>query len=592
MTTFASAHEADTYDDLDAIPGPAAPEPPRSKLPAGYVMRGGSLYYESADDEGGEDKPAIRLSGAFDVLASTRDAGGDGWGLLLSWRDMDGREHRWAMPRSMLASDAASVWRVLLDGGLFVASGQTARNRLADFLARVEVHARALAADRPGWHGPRFVLPHRIYGETAGERVVFQGERIAPSTFDQGGTLQGWQREVAVSGVGNPRLALALAAAFVGPLLALIDGEGGGLHFVGDSSCGKTTALKAAASVWGPPRERVLTWRATANGLEGVATAHSETLLTLDELGQLDGREAGATAYMLANGQGKARMRATGGLRPQSSWRVLFLSTGEISLAALAATAGKTTAAGQEVRVLEIPANAGAGFGMWNTLHDHADGKALSEALNEAVKREHGTAAPVFLEYLVANPERAKAHARKIMDRFESAIPADASGMARRAGRRFGMIAAAGELARMAGVLPWPEGEAERAAATMFRAWAAARGGLRANEDVVALQSVRDFIERNPARFEPLHAVEENRHVINRAGWWRETDDAREFLLLASAWQEIAEDAGLDGRRIAAAMTTAGLLIPGADGKSSQSIKPPHADKTRLYVVRLDGGRG
>ena len=589
---MSATNAANDVGDFGDIPGPAAPEPGPIVLPRGYVIRGGSLWYEADADEGGEKGFPLRLSGAFDVLATTRDEGSEGWGLLLEWRDKDARQHRWAMPLRMLASEQAAVWAAFMDGGLFIASNTKARNRLADFLSRVEVDGRALAADRPGWHGARFVLPHCVHGETADERVVFQGDRAAPGTYDAKGTLAGWQRDVAALAVGNSRLVVALSAAFVGPVLALVDGEGGGLHFVGDSSTGKTTALKAAASVWGPPGKRVLSWRATANGLEGVATAHSETFLCLDELGQIDGREAGAAAYMLANGQGKARMRAAGGLRPLPTWRVMFLSTGETGLAAHSAAAGKTTAAGMEVRILELPADAGAGLGMWEALHGLSDGKALSEALNDATGREHGTAAAAFLSALVADPEAAKQSARAIMARFEAeSVPALASDMARRAGRRFALIAAAGELARAAGVVPWPEGEAKRAAGAMFSAWAAARGGVGASEDAKAIQAVRDFIERNPARFEVWDVVDESllRPAINRAGWWRILRGAREHLLVASAWGEIAAEAGLDPRRIAKAMIGARLLIPDREGKSAQSLKPPHASRTRLYVVRLDG---
>lgn len=590
MNATNPAHAADTFDtDFDAIPGPAAPEAGPLVLPPGYSMGNGFLWFTDPET----DKPGKThcLSGAFDVLAAPRDESGEGWGLLLEWRDKDGRPHRWAMPQRWLASEQSSVWGALLDGGLFVASAAGARNKLADFLSRVEVSGRALAADRPGWNGGRFVLPHCAYGETAGERVVFQGDRVTPGTFDAKGTLAGWQREIAARAVGNARLVVALSAAFVGPILALVDGEGGGLHFVGDSSTGKTTALRAAASVWGPPIKRVLSWRSTTNGLEGTATAHSETFLCLDELGQIAGHEAGAAAYMLANGQGKARMKAAGGLRPLPTWRVMFLSTGETGLEAHSAAAGKTTAAGMEVRILELPADAGAGLGMWETLHGLSDGKVLSDALNDATGREHGTAAPAFLSALVADPEAAKQRARAIMARFEAAsVPANASGMARRAGHRFALIAAAGELARAAGVLPWPEGEAERAAGAMYRAWAAARGGVGASEDAKAIQAVRDFIERNPARFEPWDVVDESqlRPAINRAGWCR-LDGGREYLLIASAWGEIASGAGLDPRRIAKAMIGAGLLIPDRAGKSAQVVKPPHASRTRLYVVRLDG---
>jgi putative DNA primase/helicase len=561
--------------------------------PPGYLMKASGLFYDaSADEEGGSGNP-LRLSGAFEVLANTRDEAGDGWGLLLQWQDKDHRVHRWAMPRRMLAADAGSVWAMLMDGGLFVASGIKARNKLADFLSRVEADRRALAADRPGWHGPLFVLPHIVYGEGAGERVVFQGDNSLPGACGSMGTLLEWRNRVASHAIGNSRLAVALASAFVGPLLALIDGEGGGLHFVGDTSTGKTTALRAAASVWGPPAKRVLSWRATANGLEGVAMAHSETFLCLDEMGQLDGREAGAAAYMLANGQGKARMKAAGGMRQLPTWRLMFLSTGETGLAALSLAAGKTTAAGQEVRILELPADAGVGLGIWEALHDFDDGKALSDAINDAAASEYGMAAPSYLAWLVTDPEAAKVLARNVMARFETrVVPIGASGMVRRAGRRFALLAAAGELARLAGVLPWPEGEAEVSAQRMFEAWTTARGGLGSSEEAQSVQAVRDFIERNPARFEQWDVIDEHqlRPTINRAGWFRMDGEEREYLLLAVAWKEIAAVAGLDPRRVSKALIARGQLLRGSDGKTSQSLKPPRADKTRLYVVRLGGG--
>ena len=52
----------------------------------------------------------------------------------------------------------------------------------------------------------------------------------------------------------------------------------------------------------------IRSWRATSNGLEAVAELHNDSLLCLDELGQVAPEEAGRVAYMLANGTGKTRM--------------------------------------------------------------------------------------------------------------------------------------------------------------------------------------------------------------------------------------------------------------------------------------------
>src|SRR5690606_40758644 len=108
-------------------------------------------------------------------------------------------------------------------------------------------------------------------------------------------------------------------------------------------------------SVWGGP-DFIRTWRATSNGLEGIAAALSDTALVLDEIGEADGREIGATVYALGNGTGKARASRNGTARRPYRWRIAILSSGERSLAAHMSEAGHRPKAGQSVRLLDIPA--------------------------------------------------------------------------------------------------------------------------------------------------------------------------------------------------------------------------------------------
>jgi putative DNA primase/helicase len=109
---------------------------------------------------------------------------------------------------------------------------------------------------------------------------------------------------------------------------------------------GKSTALAVAGSVWGGGEHGgyVRPWRATANGLEGVALGYCDALLCLDELAQISARDAGEVAYMLANGAGKSRSARDGSVRPAARWRVLFLSSGEIGLADKVAGTGAGSA--------------------------------------------------------------------------------------------------------------------------------------------------------------------------------------------------------------------------------------------------------
>lgn len=58
--------------------------------------------------------------------------------------------------------------------------------------------------------------------------------------------------------------------------------------------------------------------------------------------------------------------------RPSVS--ILFLSTGEISLGDKLAEDGRRVTAGQQVRVIDLQADAGAGLGLFETLHGARDG--------------------------------------------------------------------------------------------------------------------------------------------------------------------------------------------------------------------------
>ena len=285
-------------------------------------------------DQDDLDKPAMLIAGTFDIEAETRDADGSSWGVLLRWQDHDGREHRQALPRASLAGDGSEARRLLMDGGFYVAPSQKARGLFNSFLLQVKSPNRARATNRVGWHGNAFVLPDDCFGDKR-DALLLQTATAHEHAFRQAGTLASWQENVARYAVDNSRLVLALSAAFAGPLVGPCSAEGGGIHFRGASSTGKSTALHVAGSVWGggDATGYVRSWRATANGLEGVALSHCDTLLCLDEMSQLAARDAGEVAYMLANGSGKSRSSRDGSARRAAMWRVLFLSSGEISLA-------------------------------------------------------------------------------------------------------------------------------------------------------------------------------------------------------------------------------------------------------------------
>jgi uncharacterized protein (DUF927 family)/phage/plasmid primase-like uncharacterized protein len=543
------------------------------------------VYFIGLDVHGEEKSPSWVCSRLL-VIAKTRDAKSGEWGRLLEWHDDDRVRHQWAMPLELLQSDGTDMRRELARLGLSIAPGKAQRDLLASYVQVCPVEHRARCVERLGWHGSVYVTPSESIGQEH-EIVVFQNAHAIDPALSTAGTLDDWRASVARLSAGNSRLVFALSAAFAGPLADVAGEDSGGFHLRGGSSSGKTTALKVAASVWGNPNAYPRLWRATANGLEGLAALHNDGLLILDELSQIDPKEAGEAAYLLANGQGKARASRTGAARQSARWRLLFLSAGEESLTALMARAGRKTNAGQEIRLADIDADAGAGMGAFEELHDQPSPAALALAVKDAAIRNHGTAGIAWLRCIVKDRPTLPDMIEDGIKGFVGDVAAnDAAGQVLRVARRFALVAVAGELASFYGLTGWQIGESVAAAHKCFAAWLDAFGGTGNREERNILSQVRAFFEAHGAsRFEDIHATAEQR-VINRAGFHRTgANGEREFLVLPEAFRrELCQ--GFSEKTAKDALIAAGMLIPAKDGKPAQLSRLPGLGPTKCYVLR------
>lgn len=566
-------------------------------MPPGFIETPSGIF-----TVGDDNKAEAHACGTLHVLAATHDGSGQDWGALLNWRDDDGRVHEWAMPRAMLAGEGTDVRARLLRGGLFVGTSRKAKEALATYLMRAKPTGRVRIVGRLGWHetsaGRVFVLPAETIAPPGAEPVRLQTERSeALPPLAAKGALAEWQDAVAKPAEGNSRLVLALSMAFAAPLLGIVGAEGGGVHLRGPSSVGKSTAAVAAGSVWGGGGLRgwLQRWRATDNGLEGLAAAHCDLLLSLDEIAEVDPRHLGPAAYMLANGGGKHRAAQDGAGRKSAEWRLLFLSSGEVSVADRLAEAvpGRRAAAGQEVRIVDLPADAGVGRGLFEVFHGAPNGGALADRIKAAATTCYGTAGPAFLRTLVDDMEAAADAVRGFRNDFLTQhVPAGADGQVARVADRFALIAAGGELAAELDILPWPAGEATRAAARCFADWRRGRGGDGPAELAAGLAQVRRFLEVNSeGRFRLIGSEAEGTKAegaerVYSAGYRRVGDDGTEYFILPETWKvEVA--AGFDARALAAEMVLRGYLRPDpGDGKPASRCSLPGRTKgARAYHV-------
>lgn len=501
----------DPSDDADGPPvAPAA-------MFDRFAVGAEGVFFTEHDNDGRERAP-LWVCSRLAVTARTRDGDGDGWGYLLEFDDPTGKPRTWAMPARMLAGDGAEYRAVLLGMGLRIASGTKARNLLTQYLQTRQPAEIARCADRVGWHGRAFVLPRETIqrqpadGDNAPERIVYQTDGPSENPFRQRGTLATWRDKVAALCVGNSRLTFAASCAFAGPLMRPASIASGGVHFRGESQSGKSTAQYLAASVYGD-RSYKQSWRATDNALEAVAAQACDCLLILDELAQVDPKSAGEVAYMLGNEAGKSRSTRSGQTRPRLTWRLLFLSTGEVSLADHMAEGGKRVRAGQEVRMVNIPAEVTPGT-CFETTHGIEGGAAFAQHIDRVTVEAYGHAGRVWLQWLVDHVDTLRDRTREGIDRLTGAwVPDAASGQVHSVGRRFALVAVAGELATAAGVTGWAEGEATAAAKACFLAWLQARpGGIGNAEQAQMLTQVRRWLQLNGAgRFTWWHRAMDDR---------------------------------------------------------------------------------
>jgi putative DNA primase/helicase len=414
---------------------------------------------------------------------------GDSAAILLEFKTQRGLIKCWAMPREFLAGDGAGIISELLKRGYSL--NYENRTKLFSYLIGLGqgIERFYRISERTGWVESSFLLPNATIGDQS--LRYRQVEPISDSGFEVRGTAQSWVEAIGSQLAGNSRLIFAVGVAFAAPLAPLLNIEGGGFHLVGSTSQGKSTALAVAASVIGLP---LTSWNTTVNGLESVATAHNHLLLPIDEIGEAGGRDIGAAAYILANGQGKSRMGRDLNRRPAKKWTLLTLSTGELGIGDYLKQAGIAQKGGQEIRFPDIPAvPPGNPNGLIEKFHQYGSAKDFVEALRRLVQENQGAIFQEFLTKLIADrttptwlPEK-RERLRAIATHLTGNLKDAAIG---RAANRFALVWLALEIAHGYGFLPFPASQIEWAIASVFRDWIGFRGGAISPEVKAALEKI------------------------------------------------------------------------------------------------------
>lgn len=538
------------------------------------IQRKPGVYFHGIKDHGENGPPTLTdiwICSPLYVHAITRDRNNFNYGRMLEFKTSTRTKRQWCMPMSMLSGNGDELRRELLSMGCEI----DPRNRqyLPMYLQSIHPQRILQSALNIGWHDNAFVLPDRTIGS---DEIFYQSAHLEQREYTQSGDLQAWKHNIARLCIGNPLLVLALSIAFSGPLLRKLHTDGGGFHIYGDSSKGKSTGLRVACSVWGGDDYRK-TWKATGNGMEGVAAIFNDSLLAIDEISEAEGKEIGGIVYALGNGVGKTRALRDGTAKPSHRWVVSVISNGERTVAAHMAEKGLQIKAGQEIRLLNIPIF--GQYGAFDELHEYETGRQFSDALQTNSKKYYGTAGIAFLEKLCADPQDFGALLAQFQKAFDDGKLSSQEG---RAAKRFAITALAGELASSYGITGWEPKVALDATVRCFQLWRE-NFGSGDKEERQILEAVHDFIDKHgDSRFSEPSSEDK---IVNRAGYYRQNGDGRDYLFTASGLREAL--AGFDFNRGRETLKKAGMLIPGNRGDQQQLKVRGH--NTKVYMIRQGG---
>lgn len=525
------------------------------------------------------------ICGPLRVAMKVRNVKGTASAHVIEFYSSEGDRRHTVITATLLQAAPVAVAAQLAELGLTI---HCTPSQLVHLLRQWTPDRHGWLADQPGWitvEDQLAYVTHRgkihMHGREAAPPIIALGGEKNP---DQAGSAKGWFDGPARLARGNPLVMFAISTALAGPLLEPLGQEGGGVGFYGGTSCGKSTALAAAVSVYGSPR-RMMSYNATPAALEAAASNAKDSLLAIDEIPTRLASVARALTsdlYMLANGTGRKRSdRDIAHLEP-SAWRTMLITTAEASLPEIFAQSGMEIPNGLTTRLADIPAESWAYRG-FDHLHEYDRPAAFADALKRGAHSHYGHAAPRFLEALTrslaTNELGALEHAYAVLladllKPFEDVKAGPDDGPEQRVMRRFAVAALAGQLACHWKIVPWSKRETQAAIKEVAGLWLEQRRQKTQVDRISVPQQVQAYVNAHPELFADVGDGEE--FLVGRHSGWH---DAERLAIGSEAFAAIVHPTL--PRVAARQLAKLGILIAGSEARSLQQRRSPTIDPSR-----------
>lgn len=366
----------------------------RAMLPEGYLLNEqGAVWFESSVERarGTETKMVFVSKSPFRITEIRENIDSGQISVVISYEYL-GKTRSNVITRSQMCNTRSLVAALSGEGApvnsnnarLVVSYLEAYEHEFADLIPRKKTTSKFGRAGE----SDKFLLPGLMANvefepDGAGDTALYRAFSARQ------GTLPGWvevMNSVAHGGFMIPQI--AVVASFVPPLQKPLQIPNFILDIFGNTSSGKSTTLKLAASVFGSPFDPdslIQQWMNTKIAVEQIAGMCSELPIYLDDAQHCSNDLKRAVVYMIANGKGKGRAAGHGGLKETLTWRTVALSTSEEPL--------HESSAHEGVRSRLLPVG---GF----VAPFPPDSAALVQSLEKTVAANYGFAGEAFIRHL------------------------------------------------------------------------------------------------------------------------------------------------------------------------------------------------
>lgn len=379
--------------------------------PAGYHLVKGKIKFEQdvGDDDMGftevcpYDLYPIRImrQSGMDILVEERSM----WRAHLPRLGPTDME----IPQSLI-SDHRKLYAYLMQKGVYMTidDSKATQQYMSYYLQTLaEAADRDKLYERLGWHDDHksYVLGNKVIQADGKMRTVNPSRTVRAVTKDgvvAAGSAQAWKDAMAFyNRPGYEGTRFFIYAALGAPLFHMNDTGNKGVLITasGESGRGKTTALKACASLWGKPDNLILNGNkegATVNALyESLGCYHSLPFIW-DEITERDPEELRRFLLNISQGRGKDRMKGAEHVGKTVTWETIVLASANTD------DVSRILATGRDVsphlmRMIGVP------FGL---VQNTPEAKIEADEFLRTINHNYGHAGPLMMKHVVQHYDK------------------------------------------------------------------------------------------------------------------------------------------------------------------------------------------